>query len=154
MEAVVIVGGWWGWRFVVGIDGSLEGLLNLLFPLFSLLLGLDCPTPLYPFHLLTTPEVTRTTRNHEHLTVSTERVMIRPSEKALTCRKRSQAPPVLVPISRRICHLYSDRRTHTDGRPVAPGRSLADTYPPGPNTCVWWWERFPGFSNQRKKTEN
>ena len=132
MEAVVIVRGWRGWVCGVLLLESMyrQGLLNLLmlFPLFSLLLALDCPTPLYPFHLLTTPEVTRATRNREQLTVSTESVMIRPSEEALTCHKQSQAPPALVPISQRICHLYSDRRAHTDGRSVAPGRSLADTH--------------------------
>ena len=132
MEAVVVVRGWWRWICGVLLLESMDrqGLLNLLmlFPLFPLLLALNCPTPLYPFHLLTTPEVTRTTRNHKRLTVSTESVMIRPSEEALTCHKRSQAPPVLAPISRRICHLYSDRRAHTDGRSVAPGRSLADTH--------------------------
>jgi len=107
-----------------------QGLLDLLmlFPLFPLLLALDCPTPLYPFHLLTTSEVTRTTRNSKHLTVSTESVMIRPTEEALTCHKRSQGPPALDPIFRRTCHPYSVRRAHTDGRSVAPERSWADTH--------------------------
>ena len=69
VEAVITMSGWRGWIYCVrslllrSVD--CQRLLDLLklFPLFSLLLALDCPTPLYPFHLLTTPVGARTTRN-------------------------------------------------------------------------------------------
>lgn len=65
METVIVAGRWWG--RICYIRGLLLGsvdcqrLLDLLvlFPLFPLLLALNCPTPLYPFHLLTTPAVTQ-----------------------------------------------------------------------------------------------
>lgn len=55
--------------------------------------------------------------------------MIRATEeRALTCHKQFQVLPVLVPISRRISHLYSDRRVHTGGKFVVPEHSSADTH--------------------------
>jgi len=62
VETVIVAGRWWG--RICHIRGLLLGsvdcqrLLDLLV-LFPLLLALNCPTPLYPFHLLTTPAVTQ-----------------------------------------------------------------------------------------------
>ena len=47
----------------------------------------------------------------------------RSGEQTLTCRKPFQGPQVLDPISRRIFHLYSDRRVHTDDKSVVPEHS-------------------------------
>jgi hypothetical protein len=73
VETVIIVSRWR--ERICGARGLLLGsmdcqrLLDLLvlLPLFPLLLALDCPTPLYPFHLLTAPTVTRITCNGNQL---------------------------------------------------------------------------------------
>jgi hypothetical protein len=133
--AVIILSGWRGRIYCVRslllrpMDRQRLLDLLILFPLFSLLLTLDCPTPLYPFHLLTTPVDTRATRNTNQQTVSTESTTARATEEqVLTCHKPSQVLQVLVPISPRIFHLYSDRRVRTDDKFAVPERSSVDTH--------------------------
>lgn len=73
METVVNVGGLrgrvCGVRILLLRPMDRQRLLDLLvlFPLFPLLLALNCSTPFYPFHLLTAPEVTRTAHNNKRL---------------------------------------------------------------------------------------
>lgn len=73
-----------------------------------------------------------------------------------TSHRPSQVLPVLVPISQRIFHLYSDRRARTDDRFAVPERSSVDThqgpthafdggkgfqlnYRPYSNYWPYWW---------------
>lgn len=73
MDAIIVMGGWRGKisraRDLLLRSVDRQRLLDLLvlFPLFPLLLALNCPTSFYPFHLLTTSAVSCTMQNNNQL---------------------------------------------------------------------------------------